>query len=585
VNFTRRRFLKASALAGFGAALGARRALAAPDGALVGAHPAPGAPASIGAPDVLTRSKVPARTAAGTLAFRSYTVQRGRGPHLLDWAYASDESWDAFHSNITAGPDGVRISDAEGREKFGVNVRWNVEGFGYTFLTADNAGEFYSLPPEGATDELNLPWEIARSRVARNRTRMRAHAGGGWMPSRELRALTDLSEELMEDAGRAHGDEERRAALSQRALLQAIRAGELLELEYARHEIAQRGYRGDFYFGCDARGFYEMHQDKFLDLFSALFNFATITFVPVTNREIEDFEPQEGRHQYEMRDLLLERLHGRGITVEGRLLFWFHHWVTPDWMKKKSYPELLKYVEKTTREVLKHYGDRMYAWEMVNEIHDWANECALTPEQVVGLTKLACDVARDTAPHVHRMVNNCCPFAEYVQLKKWSGQDALYPQRTPVQFTKDLVDAGVDFTIIGQQLYYPYRDIQDTLLLVERYEKMGKRIQISEMGASSGPTDTSVALKKVGMPGEPYAWHRPWDEELQADWMEAMYTLAYSRPSIEGAHWFDFVDPYYFIDNGGLLRSPEGETKAAYDRFRRLRESWSAMKDRGRRHD
>jgi len=183
------------------------------------------------------------------------------------------------------------------------------------------------------------------------------------------------------------------------------------------------------------------------------------------------------------------------------------------------------------------------------------------------------------------MVNNCCPFAEYVQLKKWSGQDALYRQRTPVQFTKDLVDAGVDFTIIGQQLYFPFRDIQDTLLLVERYEKLGKRIQISEMGASSGPTDTSVALRKVGMPGEPYPWHRPWDEELQADWMEAMYTLAYSRPSIEGAHWFDFIDPYYFIDNGGLLRSPEGETKAAYDRFRRLREGWSAMNDRGRRHD
>lgn len=59
----------------------------------------------------------------------------------------------------------------------------------------------------------------------------------------------------------------------------------------------------------------------------------------------------------------------------------------------------------------------MYAWEVVNEAHDWANELQLTPDQIVEVTKLACDVAKDTAPNVHRLINNCCPFAEYVQLK------------------------------------------------------------------------------------------------------------------------------------------------------------------------
>jgi hypothetical protein len=60
---------------------------------------------------------------------------------------------------------------AEGKEKFGINVRWNVEGFGYIFITADNAGEFYSLPPAGKSTLLNLNYELARSRVARNKNR------------------------------------------------------------------------------------------------------------------------------------------------------------------------------------------------------------------------------------------------------------------------------------------------------------------------------------------------------------------------------------------------------------------------------
>ena len=554
---SRRGFLRAAAFAGVGAVVGSERVLSAPS--------------------VLTRRKSSPTGGAGTLSFRPYFVQRGLGPHLLEWAYASDQEWDAFHSDIAATGNGVTISRADGRERFGVNVRWNVEGFGYLFLTADNGGELYRLPPAGRTEELNLNYELARSRVLRNRARLSSHAKNGWRPSRELQMRCDLSEELLDDARKVTRDELRRGDLSQRALVQALWAGEKLELEKAEYEIASHGFRPNFYIGCDARGFYQMHQDLFLERFREVFNFATITFVPHTTQEIEDFEPEEGRHQYGMRDLLLNRLRETGITVEGRLLFWFHKWVTPDWLKRKSYDELLMYVERTTREVLGHYGDTMYAWEIVNELHDWANECQLTPEQTVELTRLACDVAKSVAPQVHRMVNNCCPFAEYVQLKQWSGQEAKYPQRTPLQFTKDLVDAGVEFTIVGQQMYFPFRDLQDSVMLIERYERIGKPVQISEIGASAGPTNRSVQLKTVGIPKEPYAWHRQWDEELQADWIEGMYTLAYSKPFVEGAHWFDFVDPYYFIDNGGLLRSSDGEQKAGYYRLLGLQQRWKAL--------
>jgi GH35 family endo-1,4-beta-xylanase len=233
-----------------------------------------------------------------------------------------------------------------------------------------------------------------------------------------------------------------------------------------------------------------------------------------------------------------------------------------------------KYVERHTREVVGHYGDRMYAWEIVNEFHDWANESQLTPDQAVEITKLACDVAADTAPNVHRLINNCCPFAEYVQLRKWKDLDAIYPQRTPWEFMRDLVDAGVDFTITGQQMYFPYRDLQDTILLVERHEAFGRPIQLTEVGASSGPSRQSVLDGSLGFPEEPHIWHRPWDEELQADWLEGLYTLAYANPRIEAVNWYDLVDGEAFIRGGGLLRSKRGEKKAAFERLLRLKKEW-----------
>jgi endo-1,4-beta-xylanase len=514
--------------------------------------------------------------AKGELLFRPYFVQSGRGSHLLDWAYASDEDWDAFHSNIVSSKDGVKISDTEGERRFGINVRWNVEGFGYLYITADNAGEFYDLPSGGRTITLNLNHELARSRVARNRARLRHHSQGEWKPSRELEAYTALADGYLEDAGRASSDGLKCAALSQMALLYALRAAESIELEHSRFDIKRNGYRTDFYIGCDARGYFQMDVEMFLERFTRLFNYATITHYLVSG-VFEDFEPIEGALAFDLRTALFRQLRNRKLTVEGRPLWWSYKTTTPEWLRRKSFDEIRRYVERHIKAVVQHYGEGMYAWEVVNEFHDWANECQLNPDQIVEVTRLACDVTKDTNPKVKRLINNCCPFAEYVQLKKWTDLDAKYPQRTPYQFVRQLAEAGVDFDIAGIQMYFPYRDLADTILLIERFESIGKTIHLTEVGTSSGPSVESVKSGKLPISFEPYAWHRPWDEEGQADWMEGLYTLAYARPRIEAVNWYDFVDPYSWIPNGGMLRSPKGETKSVYDRLLTLREEWKSL--------
>ncbi len=532
------------------------------------------------APTILTPRRTRPRTAAGTLVFTPHFVQEGRGPYLLDWAYASDTQGDAFHSNITASTaQGVTISDTEGHDRFGVNVKWFVEGFGYLFLTADNGGEGYALPPEGQTRRLSLNVELARSRVLRNRRRLAQHAQQGYAAGREVQGYHDLSEGYLEDAEKA-GDEASRGAWAQQALLYALRGGEALELGYADWAIARRGPRSDFFFGCDARAFYQMETPElFMQRFADVFDFATVTYVWTHEGVIGDFERQEDDYNFEFRDAIVRRMRQHDITVEGRPLLWFHTWVTPDWIKAKSFDDLKRYTEKHVRTTVGHYGDDIWAWEIVNEFHDWANEVMLSPDQIVELTKFACDVAADAAPGVRRLVNHCCPFAEYVQMGQYSGwpdQPARYRQRTPRQFTRDLVDAGVDFTHIGQQMYFPERDLQDSILLVERFEEFQKPVHLSEVGCPGGPTEQSVRLGTVPIPDGPYAWHRPWDEDTQADWLEGIYTLAYSKDFVEGAHWFDFVDPHFYIPSGGLLRSPKGEPKEAYRRLQALQRRWNA---------
>lgn len=503
--------------------------------------------------------------------FKPYFVQVGRGPHIKESILSLDRNGDPFHSDVRYTDEGIIISDLEGKGEFALSVRWNVEGYGFLYMPLDNGGEFYRLPNQNRI-EYNLNFELLKTRVARNQKRLLLFSGDGLNISHEAKHLMELGEQYFEDALASENNPEKCAKLSQIGLKYAIKASEYIETEKAKYDNQRNGARSDFLFGCDTRGYFQMEQELFFERFTELFNYGTITHY--LKGDAVNFEEVEGQKQFAERDRLLDKLLEKGITVEGRPLYWVHQWVTPEWLKNKTYSELLKYVENHVREVVGHYGDRIKVWEVVNELHDWANENQLNHEQTIELTKLACDVARDTNPNVKLLINNCCPFADYMQKGMWHDKKAKFPQRTPHQFTQQLIDAGVDFDLIGVQVYFVHRTLTEAIQSIERYKVFDKKIQLAEVGAPSyGITQEFIADEK-DFSQEPYEWHRHWDEELQADWLEKIFTYAYSQNFIEAANWYDFVDPYGFLKKGGILRSPKGEKKAAVDRLLKLQQSF-----------
>jgi hypothetical protein len=175
-RISRRKFIKQSTIAGAGTILASSTVFAAPE--------------------LLLKSKVVKNTDGGELLFVPHFIQKGSGPHLYELAWATDKDWDSFYSNIGITEKGVLISDTKGVDKFGINVRWNVEGFGWTNITADNGGELYSLPSSGKSQNLNLNYELCKSRVVRNRSRLNELKKGGWLPSAEAMMFVNLSEQF-----------------------------------------------------------------------------------------------------------------------------------------------------------------------------------------------------------------------------------------------------------------------------------------------------------------------------------------------------------------------------------------------------
>src|SRR5690606_9004711 len=98
----------------------------------------------------------------------------------------------------------------------------------------------------------------------------------GYLPSREVKSFLDLSEGFFDEAIKAEMNEEKKGMLSQQSLYYAMWGGEKLELDYANFKISIAGYRKDFFTGCDARAYFQMDPELFMQLFTDAFNYATI---------------------------------------------------------------------------------------------------------------------------------------------------------------------------------------------------------------------------------------------------------------------------------------------------------------------
>lgn len=100
----------------------------------------------------------------------------------------------------------------------------------------------------------------------------------------------------------------------------------------------------------------------------------------------------------------------------------------------------------------------------------------------------------------------------------------------------------------------------------------GKPIHITEMGCSSAPGLDPNAQRKRATAG----WHGPWTEEMQADWVEGIYTICYSKPYIQAVEWWDLADAVSFWPYGGLLRG-DLSPKPVYLRLKARIAEWSRV--------
>ena len=410
------------------------------------------------------------------------------------------------------------------------------------WLTADAGGDLYGQEDGGS---YSLATELIRSKLARLTTQIGRYRRLGF---RLQRALEDVVGAAVSDAERSLAASAERLELrgAGEVLFTLVDSGDALELAYAR----SRPTNHEQAIGCDVTMASRARTDRVWQHVSRLFGYVTVTFYTRLDKT-GDFEPSEGTYAFAGRDALVHRADAAGLEVEGRPLVWLHPWVTPDWLASKDLDGLHLHLQRRIPAMVGHYEGRIRRWEVTNEAHDWADVFHLSHEELLDVTRFACDLTRRSSPDVRLLINTTDPFGTYAAAgTRADGSRVDGRQWTPYTYLRDLLRERVDFDLAGIQIYRPYRDLTDTVEMLERIEALGKPVFITEIGVPSRDDE-------LGTPSSDEAAslvHR-WDRGQQADWAENMFTLLMSRPDVLGIAWYDLVDRRPFLPGGGLLDS------------------------------
>ncbi|MDB6027565.1 MAG: glycoside hydrolase family 10 [Verrucomicrobiales bacterium] len=453
------------------------------------------------------------------------------------------------------------IASAEGRarvtlanEPIQVSCRLKVPGFGEVYCYADNNGKGYTKP-----ETIEFVVDAAATRLQRVREKLERSHGVPTTPEFD-KHFSAAAKSIPEEP------KEARIAAAYESLAHGLHSGEMLALQVARHRIAKLAApRKDFLFGAAISHYTE--GGNFVKHFKEAFNFGTGSWYTWGQKA----DPLEQRIDYGRMDQSVQWCLDQKLVTRNFGYVYLTGGATPEWFRSWPYQKILPEYKRIVAMTTRRYHGRVPYVEVMNEAHDKANLFRLSHAQMLELAREACKSAREGSPTVKRMINHCCLWSENAKRKNDDGSRRW----SPFRFLKDCVKAGVEFEVIGLQLYYPQQDLFEIDRMVDRFAVFKKPIFITEIGCNSMDGLDAASMGKTRLvPG----WHGPWTETMQADWLEGLYTLCYSKPEFGAIQWWDFADyGGHFWPHGGLLHK-DYTPKQSFLRLLKLQKDWGVSK-------
>ena len=480
-----------------------------------------------------------------------------------------------------------------------IHVQWEIPGFGEIILSPDNEGDGYVVDSQGDKLVLNFNYEAAKSKLAALQTDYDLFVSQGYDISDSVgEDLTSAEAHLVVAEGYLNQDPpEMQGAIQELdlSLNHALWAHEQLHLDKAQvdintyrkgnarltivdHEgspipgcsVSFQQIRHDFLFGASPTG-------RIGDpvAYAGLLREAGINYAYM-EASYKGIEPSPGEFDWDGTDPWVQDLLDEGFKVFGAVALWCYRSdglgdiFCPTYFDDMSLEELKTNIYEHMYALVGRYKQDIDTWEINEPNAGWTNPLNLTWDQRFEIYEAAALGIRDADPTAKVLYDsNALPYEFGVRKLEDTGRKVggiSFPE-----FLNLIVETGIPFDVIGLEFYYsdgvgygpPGLDLVSISSILDQYSSFGKPIYVRELSApSSQVPDTSW-------------WHRPWDEETQAEYLSKFYTIAFSKPLVQEIGWsWGIVDGNTFLTDGGLFHS-DLTPKLSYHALKDLLASWT----------
>jgi hypothetical protein len=358
------------------------------------------------------------------------------------------------------------------------------------------------------------------------------------------------------------------ATLADKSLAIAIELSEQLSLFHADLLINRRRASGAFVkhiFGCRADA--TVRGEKYKDALATQFDYAVLPFT------WKQMQPEEQSFDTESVDGWIEHLTRKRIPIIGGPMICFDEDHVPEWtfIFENDFDTLRELAYEYVHKVVHRYRKAVAMWNVCAGLHK-RGSFGLTFEQIIELTRLLVTQVKTLIPGARTLITITHAFGEYNAKAPNSVPPMLYAER--------VTQAGITFEAFGLELEMGVpsaghftRDLFQISCLLDKFSTLGRPVFLTGIcapgRASADPGDTGQRVD----PSRGGRWHRPWDPKLQAEWMDAVYHLALSKPYIESIAWGNLADLHPSLPGGGLL-DDSLQPKPAFTRLQEMREKF-----------
>lgn len=273
-------------------------------------------------------------------------------------------------------------------------------------------------------------------------------------------------------------------------------------------------------------------------------------------------EPQEQTFNAAPMDNWVEYLRQAKLPIVAGPLVHFSEAAIPDWLYiwEHDYETVRGLLYEHIERVVQRYGPNVVLWNVLSGLHV-NSHFSFTFDQLMDLTRMAITLIKKLIPNAQTVIEITQPWGEYYAKNQRSIPPLIYAEMA--------VQSGIPFDIFGVQVCFGaprdggwQRDLFQVSAMLDRFAALGKPVIISRMGVPSIQTDKNAA---AGL------WRKPWNDQLQSKWLEALSNIVLSKPFVEAMTWADVVDSETGSMLGGGLLTADLTAKPSM-------QTWLAMR-------